>query len=85
MLTSVRASCSVAQNPNFAAGSFVEHRATEITPTRGTAAIRVNKPTSTKLPHRISTVPTKGAMACGQGIPIFRNRPTPSASGTRNF
>jgi hypothetical protein len=64
---------------------FVEYKATVITHKSGIAAKRVNKPASTRLPQMISTVPTKGAIACGQGIPIFAKRPTPRVSGNKNF
>ena len=48
---------------------------------RGIVASRVKSPKRIKRPKRISTAPTKGAITWGAGIPIFANRPTPSAAG----
>src|SRR5580658_2722439 len=86
MLTSVRASCKVPQNPFLAnATILVEYKATTISMRSGTVASRVRKPINNRVPHTISTTPTNGAMMCGNGIPIFTKRPTPKESGNKNF
>ena len=59
--------------------------ATEMSMRSRADASRVNSPASTRTPHAISTTPTNGALNCGNGMPIFTKRPTPSASGYRNF
>ena len=51
----------------------------------GTVASRVIRPINSREPQTISTTPTNGAITCGQGMPIFTNRPTPNESGKRNF
>ncbi len=86
MLTSVRASCKVPQNPFLANPTIlVEHKATAMSMRSGTVASRVRKPISNRVPHTISTTPTNGAMRCGHGMPIFTKRPTPKESGNKNF
>ncbi len=86
MLKSVRASCNMLHMPLLAIiGILVVAIATEMTASSGTAASRVNRPTSSSVPQTISTVPTNGAMKCGEGMPIFSNRPTPSWAGNKNF
>ena len=42
-------------------------------------------PTMMNTPPKTSTMPTKGAVTAGIGMPILMNRPTPSSSGNRNF
>jgi hypothetical protein len=86
ILTSVRASCSVPQNPFFANVTIlVEYRATEISIRSGTVASRVTRPINSREPQTISTTPTNSAMTCGQGMPIFTKRPIPRESGNKNF
>ncbi len=86
MQISVRDSCVVDQKPDFASiGIFVVRIATEMSMSRGIAARRVKRPRITRPPQAISTAPTNGAKKCGAGMPIFTNRPTPSAAGNRNF
>src|SRR5208282_353230 len=78
MLTSVRASCKVPQNPFLVNPRIlVEYKATAISMRSGTVASRVRKPINNRVPHTISTTPTNGAMTCGHGMPIFTKRPTP--------
>src|SRR2546425_334859 len=86
MLTSVRASCIVPQNPFLANVTIlVEYKATAISTRSGTVASRVTRPINSRVPHTISTTPTNGAITCGHGMPIFTKRPTPKESGNRNF
>jgi hypothetical protein len=49
------------------------------------AVNRVNRPSKMHAPQTISTTPTNGARISGAGMPILMNRPTPTASGKRNF
>src|SRR6267378_1562903 len=68
MLTSVRASCNVPQNPFFANVTIlVEYKAPAISMSSGTVASRVTRPINNREPQTISIMPTNGAMACGQG------------------
>ena len=96
---SVRASCSMLQSPGFPPvgaakrqypcpmrmGIFVERIATVMLAMSKSAAIRVQRPVRTSVPQTISMTPMKGPITSGAGMPIFANRPAPSAAGYRNF
>jgi len=61
ILTSVRASCSVPQKPFLANKRIlVEYKATAISMRSGRVASRVRNPSKSRVPHTISTIPTKG-------------------------
>ena len=86
MQKSVRASCTVPQNPAFdSIGIFVVAMATRMSISKGIEARRVSSPTINIAPHTISTTPTNGAKNCGAGMPILVNRPTPRVAENRNF
>ena len=83
---SVRASWAIFQKPlSSKMGTFVVAMATSMSMIRGIAAGRVKQPdederAATDLDHA-----DEGGHDLGAGIPIFANRPTPRASGKRNF
>src|ERR1022692_1101029 len=66
-------------------GTFVVQIATSMFIIMVMAAKRVSSPKMKSTPHTISQTPTKGARMSGFGIPIFVKRPTPCASGIKNF
>ena len=51
----------------------------------GIAASRVRRPTMISAPQTVSTIPTKGPIRSGKGIPILAKRPAPSTSGKMSF
>src|ERR1019366_8288424 len=74
------------QNPALSKiGTFVVQIATSMLIIIVTAAKRVSSPRINSTPHTISQTPTKGAKISGFGIPILVKRPTPCASGIKNF
>lgn len=86
MEKSVLALCAISQNPErINMGIFVVIIAVKISISRGIAANLVKKPQSIKTPQFISKIATNIATASGAGIPIFKKRPTPRASGKTNF
>ncbi|MNX83386.1 hypothetical protein D3C86_1151480 [compost metagenome] len=83
---SVRDSCAMCQKPpSTQRGILVVMMATPMTASKGTAARRVRRPKQTRSPQVTSKQPTIGASSSGAGRPILAKRPTPSASGKRNF
>lgn len=84
ILTSVRASCRVLQNPFLANVTILaEYRATAISMSSGTVASRVRRPISSRAPHTISTThprmgpsPVAAKFRFSQSVPHPRNRET---------
>src|ERR1039457_6690283 len=66
-------------------GILVVAMATLMSMISGIAANRVSNPSRRSAPKTISTTPTKGAITPGAGMPMLVKRPTPRASGKRNF
>ena len=72
---------NVPQKPLFKrTGSFVVAMATSMSMMSGMAARRVASPPRSKTPHDLDNA-DEGRRRVGAGMPIFTNRPTPSASG----
>jgi hypothetical protein len=51
---------------------------------RGMVARRVRRPRRRRVPQRISTVPTKGPVKAGKGMPMAAKRPAPLAADRKN-
>ena len=69
----------MAQKPLFRRiGIFVVAMATLMSMSNGMAARRPSRPTIRRLPQTISTTPTNGPMASGNGMPMCANLPASS-------
>jgi len=66
-------------------GSLVETIATTMMTISEIAASRVKRPRVISVPQTSSTVPTKGPITSGNGIPMLAKRPTLRISGKTSF